>query len=123
QTHVSSGTSTGVCMTALREVAPHQTSTHTATFTDRHLGPRPADVPRMLAWVGADSLDALVDTAVPPSIRMADDLDLPPARTEAEVLDELRRIGARNTVLTSMIGQGYHGTFTPPVIRRHLLEN
>ncbi|NTW38803.1 MAG: aminomethyl-transferring glycine dehydrogenase [Cellulomonadaceae bacterium] len=92
-------------------------------FVDRHLGPRAADLTTMLTQVGASSLDALIDAAVPASIRMAGALDLPPARSEAEVLADLRALADRNTVLTSMIGLGYHGTVTPPVIRRNVLEN
>nr|WP_246169290.1 aminomethyl-transferring glycine dehydrogenase [Actinotalea subterranea] len=104
------------------------TSAHTTTpaaegFVDRHVGPRPTDLDRMLAQVGADSLDALIDAAVPSSIRMSRALALPAARSEAEVLAALRDVASRNTVLTSMIGQGYHGTVTPPVIRRNVLEN
>lgn len=92
-------------------------------FADRHIGPRPAHLDTMLAAVGASSLDALVDDAVPAEIRMSGTLDLPPARSEAEVLAALRALADRNEVLTSMIGQGYHGTITPPVIRRNVLEN
>ncbi|HWS57737.1 MAG TPA: glycine dehydrogenase (aminomethyl-transferring), partial [Actinotalea sp.] len=92
-------------------------------FVDRHVGPRPADVDRMLEVVGATSLVALVDAAVPPTIRSDAPLALPPARSEAEVLAALRALADRNEVLTSMIGLGYHGTLTPPVIRRTVLEN
>lgn len=92
-------------------------------FADRHVGPRPADVDRMLEAVGAFSLDDLVDQAVPKTIRTSGGLDLPPARSEAEVLRDLRALADRNTVLPSMIGMGYHGTVTPPVIRRNVLEN
>ena len=77
----------------------------------------------MLAVVGAESLDALVDEAVPTEIRMPSALALPSARSEAEVLSDLRRIAGRNRVLAPMIGQGYYGTFTPPVLRRNVLEN
>ena len=92
-------------------------------FVDRHVGPRPRDVETMLEQVGSPTLDALVDAAVPATIRMSGALRLPPARTEAQVLADLRAIADRNQVLTSMIGQGYHGTVTPPVIRRNVLEN
>nr|WP_308199894.1 beta-eliminating lyase-related protein [Actinotalea sp. K2] len=92
-------------------------------FVDRHVGPRDGELRRMLERVHADSLDQLIDEAVPTSIRMTGTLDLPAARSESEVLDDLRALAARNTVLTSMIGLGYHGTVTPPVIRRNLLEN
>ncbi|WP_372594467.1 aminomethyl-transferring glycine dehydrogenase [Actinotalea sp.] len=92
-------------------------------FVDRHVGPRPQDTARMLDAIGSPSLDALIDEAVPASIRMVGDLDLPAARSESEVLAALREIAGRNRVLTSMIGLGYHGTITPPVIRRNVLEN
>jgi glycine dehydrogenase len=92
-------------------------------FVDRHVGPRAGELRRMLAAVGVDSLDALVDEAVPATIRMSGSLGLPAARSEAEVLETLRAIAARNDVVPSMIGMGYHGTVTPPVIRRNVLEN
>ncbi|WP_407345733.1 aminomethyl-transferring glycine dehydrogenase [Pengzhenrongella phosphoraccumulans] len=77
----------------------------------------------MLAQLGYDSLDALVDAAVPASIRSARPLDLPAARSEEEVLADLRAIAAKNTVMTQMIGLGYSDTFTPAVIRRNVLES
>ena len=92
-------------------------------FVDRHVGPRPDDVARMLDLIGAPSLDALIDQAVPASIRTRATLDLPPARGEDEVRATLRSLADRNSVLTSMIGQGYHNTSTPAVIRRNVLEN
>ncbi len=94
-------------------------------FADRHIGPRPAELETMLAAVGADSLDALADAAVPPGIRDTGPVasTLPPAASETAVLDALRALAARNTVTVPMIGLGYHGTVTPPVVRRHVLEN
>jgi glycine dehydrogenase len=92
-------------------------------FVDRHVGVRGDDLTRMLEVVGAPSLEALVDEAVPASIRSARPLALPPARGEAEVAAALREIASRNRVVTSMIGLGYHGTTTPAVIRRNVLEN
>ena len=94
-------------------------------FTERHIGPRPDELATMLAAIGAESLDELADAAVPASIRDSDPVPstLPPAGTETEVLDALRALAARNTVTVPMIGQGYHGTVTPPAIRRHVLEN
>src|SRR5665648_168257 len=107
-----------------RTLEPPVTRTPAArAFLDRHIGPRPDDVARMLERIGAPSLDALIDQAVPAAIRTARPLDLPPARSEAEVLAALHAIADRNTVLTSMIGLGYHGTHTPAVIRRNVLEN
>src|SRR5450830_630341 len=107
-----------------RTLEPPVTRTPAArAFVDRHIGPRPDDVARMLDRIGAPSLDALIDQAVPATIRTARPLDLPPARSEAEVLAALHAIADRNTVVTSMIGLGYHGTHTPAVIRRNVLEN
>ena len=76
----------------------------------------------MLKVVGHDSLDSLIDAAVPAGIRDRA-LDLPAPLSEAEVLADLRRLAAANTPRTAMIGLGYHGTVTPAVIRRNLLEN
>ncbi|MFR9757526.1 aminomethyl-transferring glycine dehydrogenase [Streptomyces sp. TR06-5] len=92
-------------------------------FEDRHVGPDHGDQAKMLAQVGYGSLDELTAAAVPDVIRSTDRLQLPGARTEAEVLDELRGLARRNTVLPSMIGLGYHGTFTPSVILRNVMEN
>ena len=92
-------------------------------FEQRHIGPDQEARAKMLAQVGYGSLDELTAAAVPDVIKNADALDLPGARTEAEVLAELRSLADRNQVLGSMIGLGYHGTFTPPVILRNVLEN
>ncbi|MEV7974237.1 aminomethyl-transferring glycine dehydrogenase [Cellulomonas sp. NPDC089187] len=93
-------------------------------FADRHIGPRRTDTSALLAPIGdyAD-LDALTDAAVPAAIRTDRPLDLPDARSEAEVLADLRAIAAKNTVHTQMIGLGYSDTVTPPVIRRNVLES
>ena len=77
----------------------------------------------MLAAVGAASLDALLDEIVPATIARHDPLDLPPAVTEAAALAELKGIAAKNRLLTSFIGQGYHACHTPTVILRTILEN
>ena len=77
----------------------------------------------MLAVVGVDSLDELVDQAVPAAIRTEAELALPDPLSEEAMLAELRAIADANVVRTSMIGLGYHGTNTPPVIRRNVLEN
>ncbi len=94
-----------------------------AEFVARHIGITEADEPRMLAAIGAASRRALIDAVVPASIARAESMRLPPAATEAAALAELREIAARNTVLKSCIGQGYHGTITPGVILRNVLEN
>jgi len=93
-------------------------------FAARHIGPSAEDQQAMLAALGYATLDDLTAAALPPGTRPPASLaTLPAARTEQEALAELRRIAARNTVRVSMIGQGYYGTITPPVIRRNLLEN
>jgi glycine dehydrogenase len=93
------------------------------SFASRHIGPRPADTAEMLAEIGFDSLEALVDAAVPEGVRDRAALQLPPAADEAAVLAQLRERAAANDVLTSMIGLGYSGTVTPPVIQGNILEN
>jgi glycine dehydrogenase len=92
-------------------------------FEQRHIGPDHGAQAKMLAQVGYGSLDELTAAAVPEAIRSAEALDLPGARSEAEVLAELRSLADRNQVLDSMIGLGYYGTFTPPVILRNVMEN
>ncbi|MEU9501938.1 aminomethyl-transferring glycine dehydrogenase [Streptomyces sp. NPDC048196] len=92
-------------------------------FEHRHIGPDHEAQAKMLAHIGFGSLDELTAAAVPDVIKSAEALGLPQARTEAEVLQELRGLADRNQVLASMIGLGYYGTFTPPVILRNVMEN
>ncbi|MFC4036279.1 aminomethyl-transferring glycine dehydrogenase [Streptomyces polygonati] len=92
-------------------------------FARRHIGPDAGAQAKMLAQVGYGSLDELTDAAVPDTIKSAEALRLPAARTEAEVIAELRALADRNQVLAPMIGLGYYGTFTPPVILRNVMEN
>ncbi|MFE9722507.1 aminomethyl-transferring glycine dehydrogenase [Streptomyces sp. NPDC005794] len=92
-------------------------------FEQRHIGPDAEAQAKMLAQVGYGSLDELTAAAVPDVIKSAEALNLPAARTEAEVLAELRSLADRNQVLAPMIGLGYYGTFTPPVILRNVMEN
>jgi len=89
----------------------------------RHIGPSPAEMDEMLKVVGADSLEALIDDTVPAGIRQSEPLDFGKAKSERELLYHMRRVAAKNKVLTSLIGQGYHGTVTPPAIQRNILEN
>ncbi len=93
------------------------------TFVRRHVGPRPHDLPEMLATIGAPSLDALIDEAIPASIRRPGPVALPPAESEHAYLTRLRGVAAKNRVLRSFIGLGYYDTITPSVIRRCLFEN
>ena len=95
----------------------------TDTFVRRHIGPSDADVDAMLATLGAESLDALMEETVPTTIRFRRTLDIGAPRGEHELLAELGAIARRNQVFRSFIGLGYHGTITPPVILRNVLEN
>ncbi|MET0663978.1 MAG: glycine dehydrogenase (aminomethyl-transferring), partial [Acidimicrobiales bacterium] len=92
-------------------------------FAHRHIGPDGAEIEAMLAAVGVASLDALVDAAVPASIRQDSRLALPEAGTEEEILTRLRAYADRNQVAVSMLGMGYSGTLTPTVILRNVMEN
>ncbi len=89
----------------------------------RHIGPSPSEIAAMLAVVRAPSLDALIDETVPKGIRQAEALGFGPALSEQAALYRLRLTAGKNRVLTSLIGQGYYGTVTPPVIQRNILEN
>jgi glycine dehydrogenase len=93
-------------------------------FAARHIGPSEEDQRAMLATLGHASLDDLLAAALPAYAKPPAGLStLPPPRSEQEVLADLRRLAARNTVAVSMIGLGYYGTVTPAVIRRNVLEN
>ncbi|SDM70449.1 aminomethyl-transferring glycine dehydrogenase [Allokutzneria albata] len=97
---------------------------HGTPFADRHVGPRPAELARMLDVVGVGSLEELAQRAVPSSIHEKDlTLALPAPATEAQALAELRELAGRNRLAVQMIGLGYYGTITPPVIRRNVLES
>ena len=92
-------------------------------FVRRHVGTSEEEQASMLKVLGYDTLDALIDAAVPGSVRRLRTLDLPPPASEHQVLAELRARAAHNTVAEPMIGLGYHGTVTPGVIRRNVLES
>ena len=89
----------------------------------RHIGPSPAEMAQMLDVVGAKDLDALIDDTLPAKIRQKAPLDFGKAKSERELLHHMRVTASKNKVLTSLIGQGYHGTVTPPAIQRNILEN
>ena len=92
-------------------------------FVSRHIGPSDSEIAAMLRVIGRASLDDAAAAAVPESIRSNHALNLPPPVDEAAVIAELRDLAARNVLKKSLIGMGYHGTVTPPVILRNLLEN
>ena len=93
------------------------------SFVSRHIGPSQVEIAAMLHAVGAATLDDVGARAVPASIRTNKAMDLPPAIDEAGVVSELRELASRNVVKKSLIGMGYHGTVTPPVILRNVLES
>jgi glycine dehydrogenase len=92
-------------------------------FIPRHIGPSEDDQKKMLAAIGAADLATLMREVVPANIHMSRELDLPGARSEADVLAEMRKIAADNQVFRNYIGQGYYGTLTPNVVLRNVLEN
>ncbi|WP_330205834.1 aminomethyl-transferring glycine dehydrogenase [Pseudomonas sp. AM14(2022)] len=92
-------------------------------FLRRHLGPDAAEQQAMLDSLGLGSRVELIEQTVPPGIRLNRALDLPPALDEQAALAKLRSYAEQNQVWTSLIGMGYHGTLTPTVILRNVLEN
>ena len=89
----------------------------------RHIGPSPAEMHEMFKVLSVTSLEALIDQTVPKSIRQAKPLDFGKPLSEREMLHRMRITAGKNKVLRSLIGQGYHGTVTPPAIQRNILEN
>ncbi|MDP9182925.1 MAG: glycine dehydrogenase (aminomethyl-transferring), partial [Actinomycetota bacterium] len=94
-----------------------------APFATRHIGPGPDEIAKMLAAVGRASIADLALEAVPEAIRATSALRLPAAASEAQALAELQVLADRNRVTVPMLGLGYHGTHTPPVVLRNVLEN
>ena len=105
------------------ETAANRPFAWTDRFVNRHNGPNAAEVRAMLKVCGHATLDALIEATVPASIRLAQPLNTPAARSEFGLLQELRGIAAQNQIFKSYLGMGYHDTITPPVIQRNVLEN
>ena len=93
------------------------------TFLPRHLGPDENTRKEMLKTLGVKSLEELVEKAVPEGLLAKQPPKLPPARSEVRALSDLQKIFSRNHPKRSLIGLGYHGTLTPHVIRRNMLED
>lgn len=93
------------------------------TFVNRHNGPTLEQQQTMLAAIGVDSLDQLIDQTVPANIRLPQPLQLPKAINEEMLLQQLKHIAQKNIINKSYIGQGYYNTYTPSVILRNILEN
>jgi len=92
-------------------------------FQHRHIGPNEAERDAMLNVVGAASLDALIDEAIPSGIRLKTPLNLPEGQSESEFLRDLRRLAGRNHIFRTFIGLGYYDCISPSVIVRNVLEN
>ena len=89
----------------------------------RHIGPSASEIAEMLTVVGAPNLHALIDETVPANIRQPLRIDFGKSLSERRALDKLRATANKNRLLTSLIGQGYHGTTMPPAIQRNIFEN
>lgn len=96
---------------------------YTDRFVDRHIGVRGEEIREMLAVLGLNSIEELIEQAVPKSIRIQQPLQIRSGRSEYELLKELKAIAAKNQVMRSFIGMGYSNCITPPVIQRNILEN
>jgi glycine dehydrogenase len=107
-------------MTARRPLPELESSTE---FAARHIGPTPDDEALMLSAIGAASRRALIEAVVPRTIARSKPMALPAPVSEAQALAEIKALAAKNQVLKSFIGQGYHGTHVPAVILRNILEN
>ncbi|MGB1104227.1 MAG: aminomethyl-transferring glycine dehydrogenase [Crocinitomicaceae bacterium] len=92
-------------------------------FQDRHVGPNAAERKEMLEAIGVNSIEELVNKTVPAQIRLKSPLDLKPALSEAEYLQHMKEMGAKNEVFTNFIGQGYYGALVPSVNLRNIFEN
>ncbi len=92
-------------------------------FTVRHIGSNPAQLAAMLETLGVASLDELLEQTVPASIRTRHPFKLPEALDENRLNKLSRLVANDNHAAISMIGLGYYGTVTPPVIRRNVMEN
>ena len=100
-----------------------QSITNGAEFIKRHIGPNEADTKKMLASIGASSLNELIEKTVPSNIRLKKPMDIPTGLTEFEMLQSIKAIGDQNIIAKNFIGQGYYGTITPSVILRNIFEN
>src|SRR5213596_651604 len=89
---------------------PAREKDHLGSFAHRHIGPNKAARASMLAELGFENLDELIDATVPKNIRLDRALNLPPAKSESEALEELRALSKKNTVARSFIGAGYYDT-------------
>jgi len=94
-----------------------------ADFEARHLGPNHDEITEMLSMIGYSNVEELCDAALPSTIRKGEPLNLPEPLSEVDALAKIQRLANSNRPLKSLIGLGYHGTVTPAVVRRRVLEN
>ena len=96
---------------------------NTESFVARHIGPNEEEIKKMLAKIGADSVDTLLEETLPESIRLPESLALPEGISEHTFLKELQTLSEKNQLFDTYIGLGYHAGITPAVIQRNILEN
>ena len=96
-----------------------------SNFADRHIGPDDAQLNSMLGALGETNLLDFISKVVPENIALTEKIanSLPAAASEVAAIAELRELADENVVAKSLIGLGYFGTITPPVILRNVLEN
>lgn len=92
-------------------------------FQSRHIAPNPADTEKMLKTTGVNTLDELIEQTIPGKIRLNAPLNLPPAKSEFDYLNNLKQTASKNKIFKSFIGQGYYDVIVPGVIQRNILEN
>ena len=98
---------------------------HRSDFSSRHIGPNDYQIKTMLLELGFENLDSFIRSVVPQNIHIKGDIEksLPTAITEVDAISEISAIARKNRVVKSLIGTGYYGTITPPVVLRNVLEN
>jgi len=92
-------------------------------FASRHIGPNTSELKEMLAVIGVNSLEELIDKTIPNNIKLKQDLDLPSAMSEYEFTNYIQNLGDKNKLYKTYIGLGYHPTILPGVIQRNIFEN
>ena len=95
----------------------------TDKFVERHIGPNEDEIKKMLAKIGAESIEQLLEETIPETIRLDTDLDLPGGISEYAFSKKIQKLGRENKSFETYIGLGYHAAITPAVIQRNILEN
>ncbi|MEY3257963.1 MAG: hypothetical protein RL443_972 [Actinomycetota bacterium] len=98
---------------------------HRSDFSSRHIGPNDYQIKTMLLELGFENLDSFIKSVVPQNIHIKGEIEksLPTAITEVDAISQISAIARKNRVVKSLIGTGYYGTITPPVVLRNVLEN